>query len=83
MAILGAYNFTTVHGQLYFFRLDDVKKTVEKMENVVQFRIPAARDNETIRRLYSTERGLVLFALPPKVKIVSNAICSLYSRGFR
>ena len=76
-------NFTTVHGQLYFFRLDDVKKTVDKMENVVQFRIPAARDNETIRRLYSIERGLVLFALPPKVKIVSNANCSLYSRGSR
>ena len=54
-----------------FFRLEDVKKTVDKMEQAVQFRIPAARDNEIIKRLYSLERGRLLFALPPKVKIVS------------
>ena len=42
------------------------------MEQAVQFRIPAARDNEVIKRLYDSARGKILFALPPKVKIVSS-----------
>merc|ERR1719414_398399 len=57
-----------------FLRLEDVKNTVDKMEQAVQFRIPAARDNEVIKRLYDSARGKILFALPPKVKIVGISI---------
>ena len=53
-------------------RLDDVKTIVDKMEKGVRFRINAGRDNEVIRRLYDSNRGKVLFALPPKVKSVSS-----------
>ena len=48
-----------------------MKDKVDKMEQSVQFRITAARDNEVMDRLYSRSRGKILFALPPKVKIVS------------
>ena len=48
-----------------------MKDKVDKMEQSVQFRITAARDNEVMDRLYSRARGKILFALPPKVKIVS------------
>ena len=58
--------------KILVFRLEDVKNTVDKMEQAVQFRIPAARDNEVIKRLYDSARGKILFALPPKVKIVSS-----------
>ena len=62
-----------VLNELYssFSRLEDVKDKVDKMEQSVQFRITAARDNEVMDRLYSRSRGKILFALPPKVKIVS------------
>ena len=50
-----------------------MKDKVDKMEQSVQFRITAARDNEVMDRLYSRARGKILFALPPKVKIVSTA----------
>ena len=51
--------------------MDDVKTIVDKMEKGVRFRINAAKDNEVIKRLYDTNRGKLLFALPPKVKSVS------------
>ena len=53
-------------------RLDDVKTIVDKMESTVKFKINAPKDNESIKRLYDTKREKILFALPPKVKTVSN-----------
>ena len=55
-----------------------MKSTVDKMEQAVQFRITTARDNEIIRRLYDQNRGKILFALPPKVKIVSTVIAGRF-----
>ena len=57
-----------------FLRLDDVKTIVDKMEKGVRFRINAARDNEVIKRLYDSNRGKLLFALPPKVKSIGISI---------
>ena len=53
-----------------YYRLDDVKTIVDKMEKGVRFKINAAKDNEVIRRLYCPKREKLLFALPPKVKSV-------------
>ena len=59
-----------------------MKDKVDKMEQSVQFRITAARDNEVMDRLYSRSRGKILFALPPKVKIVSTLECVILSLTF-
>ena len=58
-----------------------MKDKVDKMEQSVQFRITAARDNEVMDRLYSRARGKILFALPPKVKIVSTESVLLYGHS--